>query len=1192
MNKIRMNINGVEVIGHSGQTILEIAKANNIEIPTLCHDERVEPYGSCGLCMVEVEGMNKLLRSCATVASNGMIISTNTKKVNDSRKIALELLLSDHTGDCKAPCTLACPGDTDCQGYVGLIANGQYKEAVELIKEKLPLPASIGRVCPHPCETACRRQNLEEPVSIAFLKSFVGDIDLKSNEQFMPDMKPQTGKKVAIIGGGPSGLTAAYFLAKEGHKPTIYEAMPKLGGMLRYGIPQYRLPKEVLNKEIELISNMGVKMLTNIKIGKDIKLEHLREKYDAVYVGIGAWNSTKLNCPGEELDGVVGGIEFLNKFALNQPIRTGDKIAVVGGGNTAMDACRTAIRLGAKEVYALYRRTKVQMPAEEVEVEEALEEGVNFKFLVSPIEIIGEDGKVSKIRLQKMELGEKDARGRRRPVPIEGEEEIIEVDSVIASIGQSVDIEGFEDLELTKRGTISADENSFLTNIDGVFAGGDATNKGPDIAIAAIGEAKKAVRIICSYLEGKTISYEKPFYVTRDEVDIEEFSNREIEHRPRMEVLESDIRKRNFEEIVEGYSEEDAKREAMRCLECGCGDLFECKLLHYSNEYKVEPERLQGEMHNRKSDDNHPFIIRDSDKCILCGLCVRVCEDVVKSNALGLIDRGFDTIVEPAFGKTLQESDCVSCGMCISVCPTGALQERLTIEKSVPLETKSTSTICSHCSIGCNLDLNSKGNLLVKALPKKDSSIDNGLLCAKGRFGFDLKTVGKRITKPLVRKKGKLEEVSWEEALLFTAKKTQSLGLLYGNDTVAVSISDRYTNEDMFLASKLGKDVLNTHNIGSFNNHRGGIEEVLGYDASPNTFDELLGVDTIILVETNVMEKHPIAGFKIKKALENGTKLVTISPDKTDLTKLASISTTTNNDVEFLKQILKSIIEQGFVSKKDNYIGFDNLKENLADIRVSSEAEEIAEVYGKSKNTMIVFEQKTITSDAAILIADMAVITGHIGRPRNGIIQLKQNTNSQGLKDMGLSKGYDYLKSKIENKDIKGLLVFGEDIPNVDIENLEFLMVQDTHLTDTAKRADVVLPGVGFAETSGTFTNTERKIQSLNKAIKPLAEYENWQVIMKLSNILGKNFDYSSSREILLDIEKINPNYFGLSKVTDKDVYWPINSSRVLYMDGFNTESKKAELKTVDNGEFFVNDVNTNNLTKSFTKYLKKENLI
>ena len=463
MTQISLNINGYEVLGYKGQTILEVSKNNGVEIPTLCYDERVKIYGSCGLCVVEVEGMPKLLRACATEASEGMVILTDTARVKGSRKIALELLLSDHVGDCRPPCILACPGETDCQGYVGLIANGQYKEAVELIKEQLPLPASIGRVCPHPCEDACRRQLVEDPVSIAWLKRFVADIDLKDEKNlFMPEIKPPTGKRLAIVGGGPSGLTAAYYLAKEGHKVVIYEAMPEPGGMLRYGIPQYRLPKEVLNKEIKIIENMGVKIIENIKIGKDVELNYLRDNFDAVYIAIGAWESTKLNCAGENLEGVIGGIEFLTKFAVNEPIRTGNRIAVVGDGNTAMDACRTAIRLGAKEVYALYRRTKVEMPAEDVEVEEAEEEGITFKFLVNPIEIIGEDGKVTKIRLQKMMLGEPDKYGRRSPVPKEGEEEIIEVDSVIVSIGQSVDVEGLEAIEMTRKGTIHADESSFL----------------------------------------------------------------------------------------------------------------------------------------------------------------------------------------------------------------------------------------------------------------------------------------------------------------------------------------------------------------------------------------------------------------------------------------------------------------------------------------------------------------------------------------------------------------------------------------------------------------------------------------------------------------------------------------------------------------------------------------------------------
>lgn len=1192
MPNIRMNINGTEVLGFKGQTILEIAKANNIEIPTLCYDERVKIYGSCGLCVVEVEGIPKLLRACATEATDGMVVATNTERVKGSRKIALELLLSDHVGDCKPPCVLACPANTDCQGYVGLIANGQYKESVELIKEQLPLPASIGRVCPHPCEDACRRQVLEEPVSIAWLKSFVADVDLKGEDLFIPELKPSTGKKVAIVGGGPSGLTAAYYLAKEGHKPVIYEAMPELGGMLRYGIPQYRLPKEVLNTEVSLIEKMGVDMKTNIKIGKDVDLAYLRKNYDGVYVAIGAWNSTTLNCPGEELDGVIGGIEFLSKFAVGDEVITGERIAVVGGGNTAMDACRTAIRLGAKEVYNLYRRTKNEMPAEDVEILEAEEEGVQFKFLVSPMEVIGENGKVSKVRLQKMKLGDPDSAGRRSPVPIEGEEEILEVDAVIVAIGQAVDIKGFEELSLTRRGTIYADENSFQTNIPGVFAGGDASNKGPSIAIQAISDGKKAAEVLCGYLEGKVVPYKAPFYVTRDEVGEEEFSHREREYRPKMAHLSATERKGNFEEVVAGYTEEDAKREAMRCLECGCHDVFDCKLLEYSNEYGVEPDRLKGEVHYRQVDDGHPFIVRNSDKCILCGLCVRVCDEVVGSTALGLLNRGFDAVVKPAFDAALKDTDCISCGQCISVCPTGALGERLKIDKSVPLNMNTTHTVCSHCSIGCNIDLNTKGDMLVKALPKHDSSKDEGLLCVKGRFGFDMDLTEKRLSSPMVRKEGKLEEVSWEEALLYTAKRAQSIGTLYGGSSLGISISDRYTNEEIYLASKLGKDVLKTKNIGSFNSEDSGIKDVLGYDASTNTFEELSLTETILLVGSNIMQNHTVAGLRIKKAAEDGTKLIVINPEKSVVDKYAHIKVSSSNDTAFLKEILKAVLDGGFAPNPGTATSLDELKESLANVEVSSEAARIAEIYGKSKKAIIVFEEKNITPDAAALLANIAVVSGHIGKPRSGIIQLKQNNNSQGLVDMGVAMSSIELQAKIENGDIKGLLVFGEDIPNVNLDNLSFLMVQDTHLTETAKKADVVLPAAGFAESRGSYTNTERRVQRLRQAIKPLVNIENWEVILKLGNKLNKDFKLNNFEEILHNIEKDIPEYFGVTKAVEDEVFWPIGESRVLYQAGFNFDDKKARLKVVLDGPLFAENYNTNNLRNAFMQYLEKEELV
>ena len=366
MNKFRLNINGKEVTGYPGQTILEVAKENDIYIPTLCYDERTKIYGSCGLCMCEVEGNPKLCKACATEIAPDMVVRTNTERVIESRKTNLELLLSNHVGDCRPPCVLACPAQTDCQGYVGLIANGEFEKALELIKDKIPLPAALGRVCPHPCETACRRGLIDEPISIAQLKRFAADMDM-DGEKYVPECAEDTGKSVAIIGGGPMGLSAAYFLRQMGHAVTIFEAMPKAGGMLRYGIPEYRLPKAVLDEEIDTIESMGVDIITNTKIGVDIPFNTVYEEHDAVLLGIGAWVSTGVGCPGEDAEGVIGGIDFLRKVVRNEEIKLGEKVAIVGGGNTAMDACRTAVRLGAKEVYNIYRRTKDEMPADHIE---------------------------------------------------------------------------------------------------------------------------------------------------------------------------------------------------------------------------------------------------------------------------------------------------------------------------------------------------------------------------------------------------------------------------------------------------------------------------------------------------------------------------------------------------------------------------------------------------------------------------------------------------------------------------------------------------------------------------------------------------------------------------------------------------------------------------------------------------------
>ena len=691
---LNLTINGKNITVEEGTTILQAAKDNGIYIPTLCYDDAVKVYGACGLCVVEAEGIPKLLRSCSAKCSEGMVVNTESKRVVQSRKIAMELLMSAHDGDCVAPCQLNCPARTDCQGYVGLIANGEYEAALKLIKNKVSLPASIGRVCPHPCETACRRGKVDEAINIAQLKAFAADMDLNS-DSYLPEKNAPTGKKIAIIGGGPAGLTAAYRLAISGHEVTVYDMMEKMGGMLRYGIPQYRLPKEVLDKEIAIIEKLGVKMINGVKLGKDFTVASLKAQNDAVIVAVGAWKSSSMRTPGEELDGIYGGIDFLRAVALKQEINIGDKVVICGGGNTAMDACRTAVRLGAKEVYCVYRRTRNEMPAEDIEITEAEEEGVQFKFLTNPISFNGEDGKVKSITLQLMELGEPDASGRRRPVAIEGKTEELDVDSVIIAIGQILVNEDVSELKLTDRGNIEADIDTFKTNIEGVFAIGDATNRGASIAIEAIGEANRCALSIDAYLNGEDIETRVPYISRRDE-ELIDFQSKEKCPARKPQVLPAAERKNNFDEVCLGYTEEDAKAEASRCLECGCKEYYKCKLLSVAQRYDIHPERFKGEMPQKYTADSNEFIERNSAKCILCGLCVRSCKEVMNISAIGLLGRGFKTEVAPAFNLPLDQTKCTNCGLCVELCPTGALTEKSALKKQVPLKeeySKETVTI-------------------------------------------------------------------------------------------------------------------------------------------------------------------------------------------------------------------------------------------------------------------------------------------------------------------------------------------------------------------------------------------------------------------------------------------------------------------------------------------------------------------
>jgi len=481
---------------------------------------------------------------------------------------------------CKAACQDACPIHMNIQGYIALIAEGRIKEAYELMRRTNPLPAVCGRVCYAPCEKACNRGQLDEPMAIRVLKRFITDqIDIDTIE--VPEIT-RNGKEVAIIGSGPAGLAAAHDLALQGYEVTIFEALPEPGGMLRAGIPEYRLPKDVLKKEIDYIKRLGVKIKVNTRIGKTIQLEELKKSYQAIFVATGAHENTRLNIPGEDSPGVIQAIDFLRDVNMGREVNIGQKVAIIGGGNTAVDASRVARRLGS-QVKIIYRRSRTEMPATPAEVKGAEEEGIELIFLTNPTKIITEDGKVSKIECIKMKLGEPDASGRRRPIPIEGSEFILEVDTVITALGQ-VSTLGFAKelgIEISDRGAISTDA-ALATNIEGIFAGGDVVT-GPAIAIEAIAAGKKAAISIDEYLRGEPLSSKKE---TRQPEELSTGEVAELKSRfpsqSQMPVpeLEPGERIKNFREVEQGYSVSEAEEEAERCLASkieGCFQCHECE---------------------------------------------------------------------------------------------------------------------------------------------------------------------------------------------------------------------------------------------------------------------------------------------------------------------------------------------------------------------------------------------------------------------------------------------------------------------------------------------------------------------------------------------------------------------------------------------------------------------------------------